>query len=171
MRLAVAERFILATNVVHYIVMVVLVAGPLVAHPRYLLALMGSSMVFLFRYHDYCFLSEMTRIIKMLTFGCEDPRNFTDEVADFYKNQLGLPMGDEVDKEMFSISATSLVMLSFIVGAVRFSRYFGVPIVPNNLTFALVVAFILTWVTTEVALVLVEPRPFCQAADASARAN
>ena len=149
-----------ALNVWHLALAVILIVGGFLLPVRYLLFLVCSNLILLFRYHDYCFVSEVTGLTNEWASGCREEFMFTESVREAWRDYLGV----EFTAQSISNVGTGLYMLSSVVAIMRVAMHYNIPLVSDWSTFAISVAVLGLWVGYEVynAFFYI-PLPLCSA--------
>lgn len=147
-----------ANDVIHHVVTIAIAVAPYVFPVAYMPLVIFSALAVLYRYHDYCVFSEVSRALHTAADGCERDFVFFKEANGFYK-ALGIPVSE--DAEFGDIVSSGILMVGAIFAAARMSKHYAVPIVPS--TWALALCFVASAyaVVAELALFLEPPYPVC----------
>lgn len=137
---------------IHLAVVVLVALAPYVLPVAYMPLVLFSALAVLYRYHDYCVFSEVSRALHTAADGCE--REF-----DFFGESVGFPTSE--DAGFGDTISSGILMVGSIVASARMSKHYNVPIVPS--TWALCLCFVASTyaVVAEVGLFLEPPYPVC----------
>lgn len=117
-------------DIFHMFVMVLLTLGGVILPVDLLPSLIFFQIFFLSRYHDYCVISKVTEVASCICTGCEEKKNFTEEIGDIYSM-----LGFKPSTRLLSNGITALVSISILVSIYRMSRKYNFSLVAKNRRF------------------------------------
>lgn len=116
-------KFSTLIDTLHVLQSVIFVTGSVILPVEYLPVFICLVTWMLSRYHDYCFISEITRSGQNFLNGCREDKDFTRENIQWY-NDRGIPM----TRELSSNILTALLAINIIVSLYRLSKHYKFPI-------------------------------------------
>jgi hypothetical protein len=145
-------------NAFHFLLSVGLILGGLLLPSRYLVLVVICNLVLLFRYHDYCFVSEVTELTGEWGNGCRKAAKFSGEIINLYRDYLGV----DITPKTLSNTATAGFMLSSVTALLRLAVQYGIPVIADAASVFFFGWLIFLWVFYEVYnAYFYEPLPFC----------
>lgn len=144
-------------NVFHLLLSMFLVVGGFLLHVDYMPLIIMSNIILLFRYHDYCFVSEITGYVKTRANGCDPGFNYTEESLKRYQD-----MDIDIDSHAISALSTLLFGLSTQVALLRMAIKYKVPMFKRLPAKIFAIAYLTIWLLSELYLAFYyEPLPMC----------
>jgi len=145
-------------NVVHLAMCLFMMLGGWLAPLRYLPLVIIANLMLLYRYHDYCFVTQFTEMLSDWERGCAKDFKFTVGLS---KDLLGI----ELDGPTVSSMGTMAFMASALVALTRLANSYKFTLLPGNgLVSWLAVLTLAVWLVIEVVMLSFhEPNPvLCQ---------
>ena len=152
------ETFAKVNDAVHIAIGVGVVLGPFLFPAKYMPIFVVFPLAILYRLHDHCPFSEITRTIHALREGCDKPFGIHSEIAWIY-DALGLDVPK--DEEFFMIATSSVLMFSATIAFVRMSRHYNICLIPNNKALVATAGILIYVIVAEVIIAQLPEAPLC----------
>lgn len=114
-------------DIFHGILMFLLLLGGLFFPVDMLPSLIFFQIFFLSRYHDYCVISRVTELANTMYTGCEEKKDFTEDMVEIYKM-----FGVNPSARLLSNLSTAVVSISILISIFRMSRKYKFHLISKN---------------------------------------
>lgn len=149
-----------ALDTIHLLISFLLMLGAFLLPIEFMVLILVSTIVLFFRYHDYCYVSEVTSLAREFHLGCREKYKFANSVSQFYADYLGFVPNS---KDMENVG-TFFFALNALVALGRLAIYYRIVIFPNIFAVIWAVSALAIWFVYEFySTFFYEPLPFCSA--------
>mmetsp|Transcript_8744 Transcript_8744/g.16040 ORF Transcript_8744/g.16040 Transcript_8744/m.16040 type:complete len:173 (-) Transcript_8744:145-663(-) len=145
-------------NLVHLVMCIFMMFGGYFAPLRFLPLVIISNLMLLYRYHDYCFVTQFTEMLLDWERGCTKDFKFT---VGLTKEWLGI----ELDAPTISSLGTFMFMASTLVSLTRLANAYKFKLLPGSgIVSWMVVLGFMAWLGIEIVMAVQhDPNPIiCQ---------
>ena len=116
-------KFSTSIDTLHSLQSVIFATGSFILPVEYLPVFICLVTWMLSRYHDYCFISEITRSGQNFLNGCREDKDYTRDIIQWYSDK-GIPM----TRELSSNILTAVLAINILVSLYRLSKRYKFPI-------------------------------------------